>query len=150
MPQQQMLCRVSNKHLQDSGMSSLLHSYWMNCSVIKIVKGASQLLLAVLGRLSLVDTWPVVGGISSEGDVQGLQEGIHACQQALRLPGCSSSTGLTIVHNDSVCKVCGHDEIVLYNECCLLAVHDEALDDLQCTTKNNLRPTVYEGTFTKL
>ena len=47
--------------------------------VIQIVESASKLLLTVLGGLSLVDARPVVGRIPSEGDVQSLQEGIHAC-----------------------------------------------------------------------
>ena len=99
--------------------------------VIQVVKGASKLLLTVLGGLSLVDTRPVVGRIPAKGDVQSLQEGIHACQQTLGLACRCSSARFTIIDNDPVCQVCGHDEIVLHNECCLLGMHDEALDHLQ-------------------
>ena len=99
--------------------------------VIQVVEGASKLLLTVLGGLSLVDTRPIVGRIPSEGDVQSLQEGIHACQQTLGLACRRSSAGFTIIDNDPVCQVRGHDEVVLHNERRLLGMHDEALDHLQ-------------------
>ena len=47
--------------------------------------------------------------------------------------GRSSSCALgryALVHNDPVCQVGGHDEVVLHHEGRLLHVHDEALDDL--------------------
>ena len=98
---------------------------------IKVVKGASQLLLPVFGGLSLVDARSIVGGIPSEGDIQRLQEGIHACQQTLRLACSCSPAGLTVVDNDAICQIGCHDEVMLYYERSLLGVHDEPLDDLQ-------------------
>ena len=42
-----------------------------------------MLLLRVLDRVHLVDARPVVGGVSPEGDVQVLQEQVHACRYML-------------------------------------------------------------------
>lgn len=42
------------------------------------------LLLPVLDAVHLVDAWPEVRGVSSEGDPQEVQEGVHPRQQALR------------------------------------------------------------------
>lgn len=71
--------------------------------VIKVVKGPSQFLLSVFGRLCLVDARSVVGRVPSECDVQGLQESIHSSQQTLRLARRCSSAWLTIVDNDAIC-----------------------------------------------
>ena len=37
---------------------------------------------------------------------------------------------LTIIHNDSVSQVSGHNEVVLHHEGSLLGMHDKALDHL--------------------
>jgi hypothetical protein len=49
-----------------------------------------------------------------------------------RLWWCSRSPfgRLSLIHNDSVSHVGGHDEIMFDNESSLLAMHDEALDNL--------------------
>mmetsp|Transcript_9373 Transcript_9373/g.28171 ORF Transcript_9373/g.28171 Transcript_9373/m.28171 type:complete len:354 (+) Transcript_9373:2157-3218(+) len=99
-------------------------------SVLKIIVGPSKLLLLVLEGLSLVNAGPVVGGIPPEGDVQVLQECIHASEEGLRGMGSGILGGCAIIHNHTVCKVGSHDEIVLHDECRLLAVHDESLDHL--------------------
>ncbi len=39
-------------------------------------------------------------------------------------------TRFTVIDDDSVRQIGGHDEIVLDNEACLLGAHNEALDDL--------------------
>ena len=78
----------------------------------------------------LVDAWPVVCWVAPEGDVQVLQEQVHARQQTLRRARGRLFTGLALVHDDTVSQVGGHDEVVLHHEGRLLGVHDEALDHL--------------------
>lgn len=53
--------------------------------VIQVVIGACMLLLLVLDGIHLVDARAVVGGVPPEGDVQILQEQVHACTKAKRL-----------------------------------------------------------------
>ena len=53
--------------------------------VIQVVIGACMLLLLVLDGVHLVDARAVVGGVPPEGDVQILQEQVHACSEAKRL-----------------------------------------------------------------
>ena len=90
---------------------------------------ATQLLLLVELRVGLVDTRTEVGRVTTESDVQVLQEAVAAREQRLGLVGVRVDTGLAVKDNDTVCKVGGHDEIVLDDEGGLLSVHDEALDD---------------------
>lgn len=90
---------------------------------------ALQLLLLVELRAGLVDTRTVVRGVAAEGHVQVLQELVAAGEKRLGLVGVGVDTGLTVKDNDAVGEVGGHDEIVLNDECCLLGVHNEALDD---------------------
>lgn len=52
---------------------------------------ARGLLLLVLDGLALVDAWPVVGGVSSERDVEQLEERVHAGDQ--RLVRCGACVG---------------------------------------------------------
>ena len=52
---------------------------WGLGSVVQVVVGAGVLLLGVLHGVELVDAGPVVGGVPPEGDVQVLQEQVHAC-----------------------------------------------------------------------
>ena len=52
------------------------------------------------------------------------------CEQGLGRPGSGVLGGRSLVHDDPVRQVSGHDEVVLHHEGRLLHVHDEALDDL--------------------
>ena len=92
------------------------------------VVAAHLLVLIELGAL-LVDTGAVVGGITAESDVQVLEEAVATGEERFRLVGVGINTRLTVEDNDTVCKVGGHDEIVLDDESGLLGVHDEPLDD---------------------
>ncbi len=90
---------------------------------------AVQLLLLVKLRVQLVDTGPEVGRVTTEGDVEVLQEGVTASKQRLGLVGVSINTRLAVKDNDLVSEIGSHDEIVLDDEGGLLGVHDESLDD---------------------
>ena len=90
---------------------------------------ATQLLLLVELRSVLVDTRSVVGRITTEGDVEVLQEGVAAGEEGLGLVGMRVDTGLTVKDNDTVGEIGSHDEIVLDDEGRLLGVHDVSLDD---------------------
>lgn len=90
---------------------------------------AVQLLLLVKLRVQLVDTGPVVGGVTAEGDVQVLQEGVATGEERLGLIGMRIDTGLAVEDDDTVGQIGSHDEIVLHDEGRLLGVHDEPLDD---------------------
>ena len=48
---------------------------------------------------------------------------------------------LPFVDDDPVCQVCCHNEVVLHNECCLLAAHDEPLDHLDKPATRTVRIT---------
>jgi len=79
--------------------------------------------------------WAVVGGVAAEGDLQLLEELVHAREEGLGAVGRGVNAGLALVHYDAVCEVGGHDEVVLHDESGLLGVHDEALDHLgRCDT----------------
>lgn len=95
---------------------------------------AVQLLLLVQLRVHLVDTWTEVGWVTTESNVEVLQELVAASKEGLWCVSTRLNTWLTIKDNDTVSKVSGHDEIVLDNEGGLLGVHDETLDD---TGSNN-------------
>ena len=93
------------------------------------VEVAGQLLLLVHLTVVLVDTGTVAVGVTTEGDVQALQEPVAASDQGLGGLSAGVDGGLTVEDNDTVSKVGGHDEIVLDDESGLLGVHDETLDD---------------------
>src|SRR3989338_10244258 len=90
---------------------------------------ADGLLVLVLDRVQLVDARAVVGGVTTEGDVQGLEEHVHASEQGLGRGGDGLDGGNSGVDDDAICEVGGHDEIVLDDEGGLLGVEDETLDD---------------------
>ena len=88
-----------------------------------------QLLFLVQLTVHLVDTGAEVGRVTAESNIKVLQETVAAGQKRFRGVGTGVDTGLAIEDNDSVSQVSGHDEIVLNDECRLLGVHDETLDD---------------------
>lgn len=90
---------------------------------------AVHLLLLVELRAVLVDTRTEVGRVTTEGDVEVLQEGVAAGEEGLGLVGMSVDTGLTVKYDDTIGKISSHDEIVLDDEGSLLGVHDVSLDD---------------------
>ncbi len=51
--------------------------------ILQIEEVSGQLLLLVLDGIHLVDAGAEVGGVATEGDVQLLQEGVHAGDQGL-------------------------------------------------------------------
>ena len=53
------------------------------------------------------------------------------CEKTLGSSCSRADRGLALIHNDSVCKVGCHNEVMLHNESCLLGVHDVPLDNLQ-------------------
>lgn len=90
---------------------------------------AVQLLLLIQLGVQLVDAGAVVGGVTTEGDVEVLEESVAAGEEGLRGVGVGVKTGLSVKDNDTVSKVGGHDEIVLDDKGGLLVVHDETLND---------------------
>lgn len=90
---------------------------------------AVHLLLLVELRAVLVDTRTEVGRVTTEGDVEVLQEGVAAGEEGLGLVGMSVDTGLTVKDDDTIGKISSHDEIVLDDEGSLLGMHDVSLDD---------------------
>ena len=62
-----------------------------------------MLLLRVLDRVHLVDARPVVGGVSPEGDVQVLQEQVHACRHTHQVKNLSQSL---LVAKDILAHAC--------------------------------------------
>lgn len=96
-----------------------------------------------VGRQVLPRT--VVGRVSAEGDLQVFQELVHARQQRLRRMGCCLLAGNAIVHDYTVREVSRHDEVMLYDEGRLLAVHDEALDDLKSRHQSRFAKQLQTG-----
>lgn len=90
---------------------------------------AGQLLLLVHLGVVLVNTRPERVGVAAESDVQALQELVAAGQQALGRLRTGVDRGLTVEDDDAVGEVGSHGEIVLDDECRLLGVHDETLND---------------------
>lgn len=90
---------------------------------------AVKLLVLIQLRIRLVDAGTEVGGVTAEGDIEVLEEGVAASEERLGLISVRVDTGLAVEDNDTVGQVSGHDEIVLDDKGSLLVVHDEALDD---------------------
>jgi len=90
----------------------------------------SFFLFTILDGVLLVDTRTEVGGITSEGNINALKEGVCTLDERLRSVSSTFNTRLTVINDHTIGKVCGHDEIVLDNECSTLAVKDETLDNL--------------------
>lgn len=88
-----------------------------------------QLLVLIQLTIVLVDTGSEAVRISTESDVEILEELITTCQQAFWGVRSGFDARLTIEDDDSVGEICGHDEIVLNNESGFLGVHDEPFDD---------------------
>jgi len=102
------------------------------------------LLFRVLDRVHLVDARPEVVRIPPESDLQRLQKLVHPAEQGLGRIGPGRDRWDAVEHDDPVGEVCGHDEIVLYDEGGLFGVEDEPLDDFG-GVKTLLRVQVSRG-----
>ena len=87
------------------------------------------LLFLILLRMMLVDTSPEVVGVTSERDIHHLKEPVHSANHAFRGSALRFLGWYAAEHDDLVCEVSRHDEIVLYNEGSLLLRHNPALHD---------------------
>lgn len=90
---------------------------------------AARLLVLVKLRALLVDTRAVVGRVTTECNIEVVQELVAASKEGLGCVGVSIDTRLSVKDNDTIGKIGGHDEIVLDNKGRLFGVHDESLDD---------------------
>lgn len=88
-----------------------------------------QFLILVQLTIVFIDPRSEAVGITTKGDIQVLKEFITACEQTLRRVRPGVDGRLTVEDDNSICKVGGHDEIVLNDEGGLLSVHNEAFDD---------------------
>ena len=70
--------------------------------VVKVKVFTRRFLLLVLHAIKLVDARAVVGGVAPKGDVEHLEEGIHAWDECLGRVGRSLDTGRAIVDDDTV------------------------------------------------
>lgn len=86
-------------------------------------------MLPIQHRVELIDAGTKVCGIAAEGDVEEVEEFVHAVQQSLGSVGPAFDSWLALVNDDLVGQIGGHDEIVFYDEGCLFVVDDESLDD---------------------
>jgi hypothetical protein len=85
-------------------------------------------LLLIQNRVELINPGSVVRRISSEGNAQHVQELVHSVNQSLRRVGPALEAWLSLVDNNLIGKVGGHDEVVLDNKGSLLIVEDESLE----------------------
>lgn len=90
---------------------------------------AAHLLFLVELRSKLVDTRAIVGRVTTESDVQVLQESVATSEEGLGTVGVGIDTWLTVENDNSVGEIGCHDEIVLNDESSFLGVHDETLND---------------------
>jgi len=98
--------------------------------VVEVVVGSSRLLLPVLRRVQLVYTGPIVGWVSSKGNVKVRQELIHSRYQRLWCIGSTVNRRTPLINNDLVSQVGCHDEIMLNNKCSFLGMKNESFDNL--------------------
>lgn len=77
----------------------------------------------------LVDSGTPVGGVTTKGDVELFEELVHASKQRLGRMSSALDGRHTVVVDDLVCQIGGHDEVVLHHKGSLAGVHDEAFDD---------------------
>ena len=93
---------------------------------------AAHLLLSIHLAVRLIDPRTEAVRVAAEGDIEILEESIAACQKTFGFVCPSRNRRLAIEHDDTVCEVGCHDEIVLDHEGRRLGVHDEALDHTGC------------------
>ena len=91
---------------------------------------AWSFLRGILHGVGLVDSWPEVVGVATEGDLQRLEEAVHSAEQRRRRARARLNGGLTVEDDHVIGEIGCHDEIVLNDEGGLLGVEDVALDDL--------------------
>jgi hypothetical protein len=101
-------------------MNILIYGYIQSLFNAEIVSRC--LLLPVQNRLKLVDSWTIVGGISSEGDSKHVQKFVHSIHKALRRVGHTLDSGLSIINDDLISKIGSHNEVVLDHKGCFLVV----------------------------
>ncbi|PWZ00343.1 hypothetical protein BCV70DRAFT_109253 [Testicularia cyperi] len=101
----------------------------VTCLVLEEEVLTSGLLLLVLDRVELVDTWTVVGGVTTHRHFKGRKEAVHTGEERLGALGGSLDGRLALVNNDAVGEVGGHDDVVLDDHGGLARVNDESLDD---------------------
>ena len=77
----------------------------------------------------LIDSRAEAVRIAAECNVEVLEEAVAASEKALGFAGPGLYGWLSVKDDDAVGKICGHDEIVLYDEGCLLGMHDESFND---------------------
>ena len=82
--------------------------------------------------ISLVDTRPEVGWVTTEGDLKLGEELVHTSQKGGWGVGLTLGSWCTVVDNYTVGEVGCHDEIVLNNEASLSGVEDIALNHFSC------------------
>ena len=73
--------------------------------------------------------WAIVGRVTSEGDLERLQEFVHAKQQGHWRVGKCFDAGFTLEHDDHIGQIGSHDEIVLNNKGRLLRVENVAVEN---------------------
>ena len=83
-------------------------------------------LIKYLDGVLLVNSWPVVVGISTERNGQQLEKAVHAGQKSLRSVGSWLDWRLTLKDDDAISQICGHDEIVLDDERRFLGVQNKS------------------------
>eukprot|EP00966_Prymnesium_polylepis_P043599 1011045-Prymnesium_polylepis.1 len=91
---------------------------------------AAGLLRGVEGGAELVDARPMVLRVAAEGDVERLEEAVHARLHGLGRGGGAGDGRGSLVDHDAIGEVCGHQEVVLNTKGPLARPRDEALDDL--------------------
>lgn len=77
---------------------------------------ATQLLLLIKLGVELIDTRSEIGRITTESDIEVLQELVATGEQRLGSVGTSVDSWFTVKNDDSISEVGCHDEIVLDDE----------------------------------
>ncbi len=88
------------------------------------------LLLAILDRVELVDARTKVCRIATESDLELAEEEVHAAEEILGRICSAIDRRDSLVNDDLVGEISGHDKVVFDDERRLSGVHDEPLDDL--------------------
>ena len=93
---------------------------------------STHLLLLVHLTVVLVDARTVAIRVTSECDIEILQELVASCHQRFGLVSARVDRWHTVEDNDAVCEIGGHDKVVLDDKGSLLGVHYETLDYTSC------------------
>ena len=112
--------------------NKLAKIYNINESLFQTEIISEVFLFLIKNRIKFVNSGSEIGRISSEGNLEHVQELIHSFKKSLWGISDTFHSRLSLIHDNLICQVSWHNKIVFNNGCTLLIVDDESLDNFGC------------------